>query len=170
VEHGRVRLIWFAPEGLSSSATVYRRPEHGDWAAVAQVEADASGRILCKDVTVSAGQRYGYRLGVPEGDHEVLVGETWVDLPAVSLKVWVSGSHPTRGKLPVSFTLPDGEPAKVELLDVAGRRVVSRVVKDSGMESQTVILAEGREVPPGIYVVRLIHRSGTVTAKACVIR
>jgi hypothetical protein len=73
-------------------------------------------------------------------------------------------------KLPVSFTLPDGEPAKVELLDVAGRRVVSRVVKDSGMESQTVNLAAGREVPPGIYVVRLIHGSGTVTAKACVIR
>jgi hypothetical protein len=64
--------------------------------------------------------------------------------------------NPTLGReLVVQFTLPVGEPAQLELLDVQGRRVTARQVGALGVGRHAIDLAEGRRIPPGVYMVRL---------------
>ena len=55
----------------------------------------------------------------------------------------------------VHFALPTGEPATLELLDVAGRRVTERTVGTLGAGRHSVELGEGRRLQPGLYFVRL---------------
>jgi len=60
-----------------------------------------------------------------------------------------------RNGLHVTFTLPSTTPARLELLDVGGRRVRALEVGALGPGRHTVNLAENRGVPAGIYWVRL---------------
>jgi hypothetical protein len=89
------------------------------------------------------GQLGGYALSVPEAE-------------AVSLALGPAGPNPTRiGALMVQFSLADSAPASLELLDVAGRRVVEIEVSSFGAGRHTIELAEGRRLAPGLYLVRL---------------
>lgn len=68
-------------------------------------------------------------------------------------RVW---PNPTRGAdVNVVFELPSLSPAVLELLDVSGRRVVSRSVHGLGIGRHSVPLGAGRRIPPGVYLVRL---------------
>ena len=53
--------------------------------------------------------------------------------------------------LSVAFALPSGAPAKLQLLDVGGRRVREQEVGSLGPGRHTVNLAEGHPVASGIY-------------------
>ena len=64
--------------------------------------------------------------------------------------------NPASGNgLNVAFALPTGAAARLELLDVSGRRVLAREVGSLGVGRHTVNLSEGRRVAPGLYWVRL---------------
>lgn len=66
------------------------------------------------------------------------------------------------------FTVPDGGPARLELLDTAGRRVATQDVSaQSGGTHTAQLLATG--LKPGLYLVRLVHASGERVAKAVVL-
>jgi hypothetical protein len=94
------------------------------------------------------------------------VGAEWVFIDPSLLAVNDGGSlafalegvrpNPTRGSgLNVAFELPNGGGARLELLDVSGRRVLSREVGSLGAGRHTVNLSAGRKVAPGLYWVRL---------------
>jgi hypothetical protein len=53
------------------------------------------------------------------------------------------------------FALPTGEAATLELVDLAGRRVIERAVGTLGAGRHSIDLAEGRRLEPGLYFVRL---------------
>jgi len=59
------------------------------------------------------------------------------------------------GRLTVTFSLPSSGRARLELLDVSGRRVADREVGSLGAGRHVVDLAERRQLPPGLYLVRL---------------
>jgi hypothetical protein len=70
----------------------------------------------------------------------------------------VSRPNPTRGgDLNVVFALPSGASAQLELLDISGRRILSREVGSLGAGQHEVDLADGRKVAPGLYWVRLVQ-------------
>ena len=75
----------------------------------------------------------------------------------------------TERNLTVEFTLPDAGPARLTLLDMAGRLVASRDVGAPGAGRQRVNLAEGMKLRAGVYVVRLVQRGRTRTVKAAVV-
>jgi hypothetical protein len=76
--------------------------------------------------------------------------------------------NPSRGgALTVRFSLPTAAPARLELLDVAGRRIASREV-DSGQH--TLDLGVGQHLAPGLYLVRLTQGVNTRTARVAVLR
>ncbi len=78
--------------------------------------------------------------------------------------------NPARGNaLHVAFALPTAGPARLELLDVSGRRVLAREVGSLGSGQHTVNLAEGRRVAPGIYWVRLTQGASQQRARVAVI-
>ncbi len=59
------------------------------------------------------------------------------------------------GRLRVTYSLPSSGRARLELLDVSGRRVADREVGSLGAGRHVVDLAERRQLPPGLYLVRL---------------
>ena len=67
----------------------------------------------------------------------------------------------------VRFSLPGGAPARLELLDVAGRRIAPHEV---GAGQHTLDLGEGHRLAPGLYLVRLTPGANTHTTRALVLR
>jgi len=55
----------------------------------------------------------------------------------------------------VRLSLAGGAPARLELLDVAGRRMAERELTALGPGPHDVDLASRRRLPAGIYLVRL---------------
>jgi len=78
--------------------------------------------------------------------------------------------NPSLSGLKAAFTLPDAATARLELNDLAGRRILAREVGGLGAGEHVVDLAEGRRLAPGVYLVRLTRGSESLTARAVVIR
>lgn len=166
-----VRLTWFAADGVTHSAALYRREPESRWDRVEVLYADGSGRFEYEDRRVRPGARYGYRLGVGTGEQEEFFAETWVDVPArVEFSLASLVPNPALDGLMVSFALPGSESATLELLDVTGRRLTSRSVGGLGPGSHVVSLARERWLAPGIYFIRLKQGERLLTARACVLR
>ena len=55
----------------------------------------------------------------------------------------------------VSFSLPGSEPARLELVDLNGRRVLAREVGSFGAGSHHLEIGGGRDFSPGMYFLRL---------------
>jgi hypothetical protein len=72
-------------------------------------------------------------------------------------------------RLIIPFTLPVAAPARLELLDVSGRRVAVRDVGSLGAGRHTVDLAEGQRLPAGVYLVRLMQGTQTRVRRVAVL-
>jgi len=73
------------------------------------------------------------------------------------------------GRVNVAFSLPTGAAARLELLDVSGRRVLARELGSLAPGRHTVNLAAGRRVAPGLYWVRLTHGASRQQTRVAVI-
>jgi len=164
---GAVQLQWEL--GVSSTATLYRSSDGLGWTRIARLTPDGSNRISYQDVSVTGGQRYGYRLGLTVDGREVLAGETWVDVP-VGAEFALKGARPNpgTGPLTLSFSLASNAPASIELVDLSGRRVYERQVGELGVGFHVVRL--DANLAAGIYVVRLSQGGRTLTTKATIVR
>lgn len=96
------------------------------------------------------GNESGYALVTPAGTTGVEGGAA----PAFALE-GPTANPLTGGRLDIAFALPDGAPARLELLDVAGRRLATREVGALGAGRHVARLGEGHAVAPGLYFVRL---------------
>jgi len=77
--------------------------------------------------------------------------------------------NPSNHQFEVSFLLPSGAPARLELWDVAGRRVLAREVGSLGAGDH-VVNFNGRSLPAGVYMVRLTQDGRSVSKKAIIVR
>ena len=164
---GEVHLQWEL--GVPASATLYRSTAGQAWAPIASLTPDGSNRISYQDAAVTVGQRYGYRLGLLIDGREVMAGETWVDVPLEAVFA-LQGMRPNPamgGPLTVSFSLPNSKPARLELVDVTGRRVFEQQVGGFGPGTHVVPL--DARLPAGIYAVRLTQGERTLTTKATIV-
>jgi hypothetical protein len=78
--------------------------------------------------------------------------------------------NPARGAARVAFTLPDGPPARLELVDLAGRRVRSLELRAGGAGVRHAELDRIGELRPGLYLVRLSQAGRHATRKLVVVR
>ena len=74
------------------------------------------------------------------------------------------------GTLTVRFTLASGTAASLELLDVAGRRIITREVGSLGAGRHTLDLGEGRRLAPGLYLVCLRQGTNTRVTRVAVLK
>jgi len=133
-------------------------------------------------MTTDAGEQYAPRL-MPDGTGGAIA--TWfdtrrftdspVDVPStpkagVVFALYGLRPSPAVGPVRVSFALPDGRTARLELLDIAGRRILEREVGSLGAGRHVVELRGRRELAAGIYLVRLTHAGRSLTATAVVLR
>jgi len=110
------------------------------------------------------GNESGFSLFSPAANTGVPSGGT----VAFALEgVW---PNPARANgLHVAFALASDAAARLELLDMSGRRVVAQDVGALGAGRHTVNLAEGHKVAPGLYWVRLTQGTNHRVTRAAVL-
>lgn len=165
-EPGVVRLLWFSPDGSSFAATLERDSEARGFAPIAELRADATGQIRYEDRDVVAGVTYRYRLVVTEAGSRTILGEVTLRVPeSLALALEPARPNPTAGPLTLAFVLPSAARASVELLDVSGRRVLSREVSAAAGRQ---LLRLDERLAPGVYVARLSQAGRAVTSRVVV--
>ena len=84
----------------------------------------------------------------------------------------LAGLHPNpaRKDLTIAFSLPNASPARLEVLDIAGRRIVAREVGEVGPGNHVLNLADDRPLAPGVYLLRLTQGGRFLTARAVIVR
>jgi hypothetical protein len=170
-ETDRIRLTWYAADKPGITATVYRRTLDSDWEAIGEIAVDGSGYLRFEDASVVSGTRYGYRLGLRDGGAVSFAGEAWGTVGGAAFAL--EGVHPNPlvgAKLTAEFALPSGAPARLELIDIAGRRVAEREVGSFGPGRHSVVLADAARIPPGMYVVRFSQGASVRTARVVVVK
>lgn len=167
----RIRLMWYEGGNAGGSASVYRRSTTEDWALLGNIDADGAGYLLYEDLAVTAGVRYGYRLGIMDAGAEVFAGEVWVVAENSTFALEGVRPNPAQsGQLMVQFVLPSAAPAKLELFDIAGRRVAQRDVGSLGAGRHAENLAEDVRLLPGVYLVRFTQAGNVRATRAAVLR
>jgi hypothetical protein len=161
----RVRLQWYSSQNLS--AAVYRAGADQVWTRVGDAIADGSGSLTYVDTDVESGARYGYKIGVTQAGVQTFSDVTWVDVPA-GLAFVLEGFRPNpAAKEPVvAFTLARSGNARLDVIDLAGRRVVQRDL--SGLDAGSHVIRLGHTLRPGVYMVALTQGGERRTARAVV--
>ncbi len=164
----RVHLEWYAASDVAVLANVYRQSDSGPWVKVGSVASGGTGTLVFEDSAVQAGASYGYRLGILGAGGETAMGETRVQVPArLELALNAVTPNPSPAGFEVSFALPNGAPATLDLVDVAGRVVKTANVGVLGAGMHRVHFGGDGSLQPGMYLVRLSqagHRIGTKVA------
>ncbi len=166
----RILLVWHATGMSEPTANAYRREVGTEWTALARITPDGTEYLRYEDLAVQPGTRYGYRLGLRDREVEVFVGEVWAEVGAAQLALAGLRPNPAGPNPSVTFTLPDASPARLEVLDVGGRRILARDVGSLGPGTHVVSLDLQRPLPPGLYLLRLTHGDRAVTARSVVSR
>ena len=107
-------------------------------------------------------------LGISE--RFVIGSPTGVGPASLALALDGAVPQPGRGTLCLSFTLPDAEPATIELYDTAGRRLWARDVGVLGPGRHVVVAGEGAALPAGVYLVRLTRGGQALGTRAVLVR
>jgi hypothetical protein len=89
--------------------------------------------------------------------------------PVTRLSLAGARPNPCVGVPRIAFSLPGDEPAILELLDVGGRRVVSRSLAGLSRGEHVVHLGEGLELGPGVYFVRLTQGNERAMRRLCIL-
>ncbi len=167
---GRVRLTW-ATGAADFAATLERREGDLAWAPIADVHADGSGRVVYEDREVAAGRRYGYRLRVIEGGVPNALGEAWITIPTgPEFALEGARPNPAPGAFEVWFGLPEASPARIELFDLGGRRLLVRELEANEPGRHLLRLEEAGALAPGLFWLRLSQGARSATSKVCVMR
>lgn len=171
IQSDRVTLYWQGAGASGVSATVYRRTENEGWLRIGSTGHDGPDRLRYEDASVVAGTRYAYRLGYIEDGSEQVTVETWIDVPSADVFA-LEGlrPNPAVGAINVSFSLAREGPATMELLDLAGRRVIDREVGQFGRGRHVFRLDLGARMAPGVYWLRLRQGVEQALTRAVVMR
>ncbi len=148
VARDAVTLTWDAGGDRFASADVQRRDENEAWITLGSVSADGTGRLMWRDATISPGRAYEYRLWIG-GEAR---GWTRVTVPGDALELGAVSVDARASRISAALLGGSGE-AKVELFDVAGRRLdASRVTLSGGVTPVTIAL--DAPVRAGLLVLR----------------
>ena len=78
--------------------------------------------------------------------------------------------NPTRGELVIEFSVPDGDPAVLELVDLAGRRWRRLVLDHPERGTNRADLGAGPRLPAGLYFLRVSQAGRSAAARVVVVR
>lgn len=168
---GRVRIEWAVSEAPAEAATVERRVAPSEeWIAVGTSRGDGTGTFAFDDADAPAGARVGYRLVFAAADGARISPAAWLDVPVnVRFAVAIAGAQPVTGALDVAVRLAAPGAVRLELVDLAGRRVLAREASlPAG--GGTLRLADATQLRAGVYWLRASGAGASASRKVCVMR
>jgi hypothetical protein len=164
-----VVLVWHVVETVDP----VRLERHGGdeaWASIASRVPDGDHRVRFSDRDVSPGGTYWYRL-VTESDGRIdrssTIAVTIPNPAAFALEGAIP--NPARRGATVRFSLPDAQPAHLELIDIAGRRLMRREVGALGPGVHTVELRGDLDLAPSVYILRLESAGRTAVRRVVIV-
>lgn len=167
---GRVSLVWTVPAGPFQDAVVQRQSAFDDWRALDGAVTWMDDHARFEDMTALPGERYAYRLRWTAANTVRISGPTWVDVPNLRFALLTATPNPSSGPITVEFSLPDAAPARLELLDIAGRRLWHDQVSRFGAGDHSLAIDRTAALRAGIYLVRLVRNGESRTARVGVVR
>ena len=173
------QLQWGVQHVTGVTAGVYRAQAGTPWRSIGTVPSGAS-TVNFQDNSVAPGGRYGYKLAVASEQGVTVGGEVWVDVPTSTTGVPGGSSglvfalepmrpNPIAERFVVSFSLPSADHARLDVLDLSGRAVLSREVGALGPGAHQLDLGRARDFGPGMYFVRLAQAGRTRVTRAVVV-
>ena len=121
--------------------------------------------------TCGLGSANGVNFATISGNQYFVVSPATNAAPrAIPLGLWLAPRINPSAAISVTFTLPLAAPARLEVVDAGGRRVLARSLDGAVAGPHTLDLARGGELPAGIYFVRLSQGVRTVTARSVIMR
>ena len=178
-EAGVNHVAWYVPASPGTPITIQRRTASSPWAAVSEATLPTDRLVRFDDVSVAAGERYGYRLEVWSGATQDYTAETWLQAAPTSetptsLRLLPARPNPSTGVFQIRHYVPRRESVRLTLVDIQGRvvRVLSNRESlpgwyDSSWNGRD---SAGRAVASGTYFLRLEDERGVETKKLVLMR
>ena len=175
-EVGLVRLRWIVPDARGSVSMVQRRTATSDWTTLGQAEAENGSYVRYEDRSVTAGERYAYRLFVQSPTDQGYSNEVWVLVPtdAAPLALHLDPAYPNpfQTETRLNFAVPQSGSVRLTIFDVRGR-MVTTVVERAFPSGWRSVAWNGRDhsgklVPSGTYFAKL-EQAGKVQMRKIVV-
>jgi len=166
-----VRLEWSGWLRWRDTGIVEVSRDDQGWYPDGSITADEQGRCAFEDHSVEPGGTVAYRLRATVAGLTMVSAVTTVHVPTLTpLAIAGLRPNPSLGMPVVAFTLPERAATRVEVYDVAGRRVY---------ESDLGVLAPGPHLQTlepdgalrsGVYVFRLTSGGRSVSVRGVIAR
>jgi len=157
-----VSLVWYASGDLPAGTVVERTAgADGPWRALGPAT-ESGDRVTYVDHDAPAG-RLRYRLAYPEEGGVNYSAAVEVEVLDLALAVRAIGLHGAR----VAFTLPESGRARLDVVDLAGRRLhhIDLGVLAAGPHTREL----ANPAPAGVYFLRLSTATHSVTSRMVVV-
>ena len=123
------------------------------------------------EIVLNAAELTVQRASVQLADGAVVQGSATLEVEDERVRLLFPSPIPAgEHRLTIAFTLSHAEPAKLEVLDLAGRRVAAQDLSAAGAGRHVIAVTPQRALDPGVYLVRLSGAEGSRTAKVSVMR
>ena len=167
---GRAHLVWRGIEGDSVRYSIQRKAAAEDWRTLSTARIGRDGLLVCEDRGVLPGTQAAYRLAVVTSAALVGLEEILIEIPmAMPLALRFARMEDRGRTVRISYVLETHDRANLEIMDVAGRRVLVRDLGSPGAGSHEDRFASSI-LPSGIYFARLHQAQQTRTARLTLIR
>jgi hypothetical protein len=169
---GYAKLIWTGGAETGVTFHVYRSTASGELVLLGTPAVGDSSHLVLEDRAAPEGAVAEYKLSLETEDLEYFMEPVRVLIPLDPTALLLQRAWPTAGHdgLQIAFALPKGPPARVELLDVMGRRMTSETLSEFTPGYHTARVPFSTPVPSGIYFVRLSQGSKSSVRKLVFIR
>jgi len=164
-----VRLTWWSESIHASQARVERSGAGDVWVDLGRPESDGSERMKFEDRTVHEGDSYTYRLAVNDVTGTLYVGQTTVRVPSTDRLDLAVTPNPVSTSGLITFHLATRDEARLDIWDIAGRRVWGEQIGRLGPGRHSIELP-ARSLRPGAYVIRLTQARRAIARRMIVVR
>jgi len=157
-----VALTWEASAASGQRALVERSDDRESWSVLGDAIEVGRGSFRFEDRTAARGSSYYYRL---VSDHEqALSAVAFVTIPdRATFALRAQSANPASDGWTVALDLPGAGEARIELYDLAGRKLETHVVHAETSGRKLIALGSAFRVAPGVYSV--VARFGAERAR-----
>lgn len=160
-----VRLAWHVTDAAGEPARIQRSGDGAAWTDVGAAVWSASDELSFEGPPLAAGEHAAFRLVLSPGANETRTAPVWVDGPARTSLALAARRSPAGPDLAVTFSLAPDLPARLRVLDAAGR-----LVAEAHVPAGTREWSFGRAAAPGLYFAELTQGGERRTAKLVTLR
>jgi hypothetical protein len=160
-----VRLEWQVSDAAGASAFVQRSGDGVAWTDAGAARWTSVDELLWDGPPLASEAREAFRLVVAPGANETRTAAVWMDGPAAASLALAPLANPSGHELSLRLSLRSGPPARLRVLDAAGR-VVAEAAVPAGSRAWNF----GRPVAPGLYFAELTQGGERRVAKLVTLR